>query len=114
VNSFLQPNIDPETIRQARERYYHAQWALCLVDFLLLHKPCCRLAQIAWLIPELAADIPAIPLVAYAAEQLADFINDPVEPVQCDCTPIGNSWLHRLGIYLLHQCNAQSTPPTHV
>jgi hypothetical protein len=106
-----QPNIDLETIRQGRERYCHAQWALCVVDFLLLHKPCCRLVQIAWLIPELAAGLPAIPLVAYAAERLADFINDPVEPTQCGCTPIGNSWLHRLGIYSLHQCNAQSIPP---
>jgi hypothetical protein len=82
-----------------------------LVDFLLIHKPCCRLLQIAWLIPTIAVGIPAIPLVAYAAEQLADFINHPTERLQLDCTPIGNSWLHRLGIYLLHQCNTQSIPP---
>jgi hypothetical protein len=62
-------------------------------------------------IPAIASGIPAIPLVAYAAEQLADFINDPIDRSKLDCTPVGNSWLHRLGIYLLHQCNAQSIPP---
>jgi hypothetical protein len=107
----LQPNIEQETIRHGLERYYHARYALYLVDFLLLHRPCCRLFQTAWLIPAIAAGIPAIPLVAYAAEQLADFINDPNEPGQVDCTSIRNSWLHRLGIYLLHQCHAQSIPP---
>jgi hypothetical protein len=106
-----QPNIELETIRKGRERYYDAQYTLYLIDFLLFHKPCCRLHQIAWLIPAIATGIPAIPLIAYAAEQLADFINDPVEPFEPDCTPIGNSWLHRLGIYLLHQCNARSIPP---
>src|SRR5215471_2493399 len=107
----LQPNIDQETIRQGLERYYRTQYALCLVDFLLLHRPCCRLFQIAWLIPAVAGGLPAIPLIAYAAEQLADFINDPKGYLQHDCTPIGNSWLHRLGIYLLHQCNAKLIPP---
>jgi hypothetical protein len=104
-------NIDLETIRQGRERYYHARYALYLVEFLLFHRPCCRLVYIAWLIPAIAAGIPAIPLIAYAAEELADFINDPIEPFQHHCTTIGNSWLHRLGIYLLHQCSAQSIPP---
>ena len=81
------------------------------MDFLLFHKPCCRLVQVAWLIPAIASGMPAIPLIAYAAEELADFLNDPVEPLEHNRIPIGNSWLHRLGIYLLHQCNAQSIPP---
>jgi hypothetical protein len=79
--------------------------------FLLLHRPCCRLVQTAWLIPAIAAGVPAIPLVAYAAERFADFINGPVEPYKFDCTPVGNSWLHRLGLYLLHQCRIQRIPP---
>ena len=65
----------------------------------------------AWLIPGISAGIPATPLVAYAAEEVAALINNPVARIDLDCTPIGNSWLHRLGIYLLHQCNAQSIPP---
>jgi hypothetical protein len=107
----LEPNIELDTIRRGRQRYYDAIFALYLLDFLLIHRPCCRLFQTAWLIPEISSGIPAIPLVAYAAEQLADFINDPTERLQPDCTRIRNSWLHRLGIYLLHQCNAQSIPP---
>jgi hypothetical protein len=106
-----QSYIEKEVIRQGQQKYYATQVVICLVDFLLTHKPCCRLVQTAWLIPAIASGIPAIPLVAYAAEQLADFINDPIERSQLDCTPVGNSWLHRLGIYLLHQCNAQSIPP---
>lgn len=107
----LQSDIDREAIREGQQRYYDAQFAICLIDFLLNHRACCRMVRIAWLIPAIAAGIPAIPLLAYAAEQLADFINDPVDPFQVDCTPVGNSWLHRLGIYLLHQCDAQSIPP---
>jgi hypothetical protein len=107
----LQSDIDKEVIRQGEQKYYAAQVVICLVDFLLIHKPCCRLVRMASLIPAIASGIPAVSLVAYAAEQLADFINDPIEPYQRDCTPVGNSWLHRLGIYLLHQCNAQSIPP---
>ncbi len=107
----IQSDVAKEVVRQGQQKYYAAQVVICLVDFLLTHNPCCRLVQTAWLIPAIASGIPAIPLVAYAAEQLADFINDPIEPYQLDCTPIRNSWLHRLGIYLLHQCNAQSIPP---
>jgi hypothetical protein len=107
----LQPDIDKEVVRQGQRKYYAAEVVICLVDFLLIHRPCCRLVRTAWLIPAIASGFPAIPLVAYAAEQLADFINDPIEPFQLDCTPVGNSWLHRLGIYLLHQCNARSIPP---
>jgi hypothetical protein len=58
-----------------------------------------------------------VPLVTYAAERLADFINNrevtnkTAGSMRLDCTPIGNSWLHRLGTYLLHQCWAHSIPP---
>jgi hypothetical protein len=107
----LAPLVEKEAVRQGQLRYYHSLYTLCLVDFLLTHRPCCRLVQTAWLIPAIAAGYPAIPMISYAAEQLADFINDPVEPFRLDCTPVGNSWLHRLGIYLLHQCRAQSIPP---
>lgn len=68
-----QPNIDPEKIRQGLERYRQAQYTLYLIDFLLFHRPCCRLFQIVWLIPAIATGMRAIPLIAYAAEELAEF-----------------------------------------
>lgn len=107
----LEPEIKRQALQEGKSRFYNAQIALCLVDFFLIHRPCCRLVQMAWLIPWIAAGIPAIPLVSYAAEQLADFTNDPVEPLSLDCTTVGNSWFHRLGVYLLHQCRASSVPP---
>src|SRR5437588_7801598 len=59
-------DLERETIKSGKKRYYDAQSALCIVDFMLTHRPCCRLVQTAWLIPAIAAGIPAIPLVAYA------------------------------------------------
>jgi hypothetical protein len=81
-----------------------------IISFIVIYKPCCRLTQMAWLIPDIAAGVPALPLICYAAEELADLMNDPSEPFRSDC-PVGNSWLHRLGVYLLHQCAAQRLPP---
>lgn len=103
--------LSREEVRVGREKYLRTEYALCLTDFLIIPKPCCKLVRLAPLIPAVAAGLPAIPLIAYAAERLANFINDPLEPYQFNCTRVGNSWLHRLGIYLLHQCQVQSTPP---
>ena len=49
--------------------------------------------------------------MAYALEALADLMNDPTSPFRPDCTSVGNSWLHRLGIYLLHHCSVEGLPP---
>lgn len=105
------PELTLEKAEEGQEKYYRTEHILSLVGFLLLHRPCCRLVQTAWLIPAIAAGVPAIPLVAYAAERFADFINDPVEPYEFECTPVGNSWLHRLAVFLLQQCRVQSIPP---
>lgn len=77
---------------------YRATVIMCnIINFIVIYKPCCRLSQMAWLIPAIAADVPALPLICYAAQELADLMNDPLEPFKPDCTPVGNSWLHRLG-----------------
>jgi hypothetical protein len=91
---------------------YKETIAMCdIISFIVIYKPCCRLSQMTWLIPAVAMGVPALPLICYAAEELADLMNNPLEPFKADCTPVGNSWLHRLGIYLLHQCAAQRLPP---
>jgi hypothetical protein len=107
----LKPIDDTEEIRSRFTEYHRVQVVLALTEFVLTHKPCCKLLATAWLIPDVAAGLPAINLVAYAAEQLADLRNDPVEPFDAQCTSVGNSWLHRLGIYLLHECQIQKIPP---
>src|SRR6185437_1256222 len=98
------PTLDKNMAKNGTDTYYHTLHTICILDSLLLHRPCCRLVSMAWLIPAIPAGVPAISLVAYAAEELADFANDPAGPLTFDCTRIGNSWLHRLGIFLLHQC----------
>jgi hypothetical protein len=45
----LQAEIQKEVIRLAQHKYYATQIAISLIDFLLIHKPCCRLVQTAWL-----------------------------------------------------------------
>ena len=107
----LEPNIDKSRVQRGRLLHAYTLNAFCLLDFLINHKPCCRLLQIAWLIPAIGAGASVIPLVSYAAAELADLINDPADPYHADCIEVGNSWLHRLGIYLLHQCGAQGIPP---
>jgi hypothetical protein len=34
------------------------------------------------------------------------------KPGAVHCTPIGNSWFHRLGVYLLHECGQHGLPPS--
>jgi hypothetical protein len=100
-----------DEINRGYETYNETAIMCDILSFIVIHKPCCRLTQMAWLIPAIAAGVPALPLVCHAADELADFMNDPREPFKPDCTLVGNSWLHRLGVYLLHQCSAQRLPP---
>lgn len=86
---------------------------LSTLQFLLIHKPCCRLHAVAWQIPAIAAGVPCIGVVTYAAEFIAALMNHPTAPFRPDCTPVGNSWFHRLGVYLLDHCASENIPPPH-
>jgi hypothetical protein len=86
-----------------------------VVLFLLNPRPCCQLLALQSLLPKLAVDLPAINLVSYAAGCMAHMMNDPQKPLVPHCTSVGNSWLHRLGIYLLNCCQEQNqAPPYHL
>src|SRR5205085_2236430 len=108
---FIKHAKDKDEIEQGWQTYKRTIVACNIMNFIVLYKPCCRLSQMAWLIPATAAGVPALPLISYAADELAVVMNDPFEPFKPDCTPVGNSWLHRLGVYLLHQYAAQRLPP---
>jgi len=111
ATEFILTEREPDKIATNWSRYREAEIALALLSLPLIMKPCCMLFTIAWLIPRIAAGLPAVRLAAYPASLLAELINEPTEPYRPHCTSIGNNWLHRLGVYLLHCCELQDVPP---
>jgi hypothetical protein len=111
ATSFIHEDLTPEEIEERFHRYEETDGLLSIVAFVLFQKPCCRLKAIAWLLPWVPQLPNATLLFAYAGEQLASLMNDPNEPYRPDCTMIGNSWLHRLGVFLLQQCEIAAMPP---
>lgn len=97
-------------IRIGYEHYLDVDVILCLVLFIMIHKPCCRLVKIAWLIPRLGENKLIIPLISYAAAAFAELINDPSNHYRPCCTAVGNSWLHRLAVYVMHHCSESKLP----
>lgn len=107
----LNNDISVSEVMEKFNYYRHIRSVISTVKFLLLPKPCCRLSSLAFMIPITTASPSCLRLVAYAANHLATFMNDPTDPFQPDCFPVGNSWFHRLGIFLLNQCTAQNIAP---
>jgi hypothetical protein len=104
-------DLSAHQIQVEFERYTHTDTLLSVLLFLTTHKPCCRLTRIAWLIPKLGTITSIIPLISYAAVRFAELMNDPLDPYRPCCTPVGNSWLHRLAIYIMHHCTEANVPP---
>lgn len=108
---FIVGDISADGVRSGFDRYNITETSSSIVEFVFKHKPCCRLRAITWLIPKVGMGPSLIRLISYAAETFSSFFNDPIEPFCPDCISIGNSWLHRLGVFLLYQCAEQSVAP---
>ena len=102
---------DVAKVSDGFERYNKRDIVMNVVNFIGLQKFFCRLHDMAWLIPLATYYKNLIKLVSYAAVTLAELMNDPVKPFQPDCIDIGNSWFHRLGVYLLYLCSEHKMPP---
>ena len=102
---------DARYIWQEFGEYEKIDIILSLAEFLVAHKFCCRMCMTAWRIPRAASIGQLIGLISYAAVWLAEIMNDPLQSFKCDCTSVGSSWLHRLGVYLLYLCSTHKMPP---
>lgn len=102
---------DASVIVPGLNNYMNVDRAAHIIQFMANYKPCCRMTSIAWLIPDIDFSPAIVRMIAHAAESFADFINQPNTHAECNCTPVGNSWLHRLGIFLLHHCQEKNLPP---
>jgi hypothetical protein len=103
-------DAQPADIKLPFENYQATVICAGLTEFVLQHRPCCQLRALAWLIPNIPFHARIIPIVSYAARLYAELINNRAEPYAKCCVEVGNSWLHQLGIYLMHHCADHDIP----